>query len=48
MEKKIEVEKDLGEEIIMKLKDLMFKVNKLVEKKNGKELSDSHIRRDWT
>jgi hypothetical protein len=37
----IEIQKDIGEEIIMKLKDLIFKINKLVEGKNEKELSDS-------
>ena len=41
-----EIKKDIGEEIIMKLKDLIGKINKLRENQNEKELSDSHISRD--
>mgnify|MGYP001610084163 FL=1 len=43
MKEEIEMQKDVGAEIIMKLKDLMFKLNKISEKKNEKELPDSHI-----
>lgn len=33
----LEVKRDIGDEIIMKLKDLMFKIDKLVEKQNEEE-----------
>lgn len=43
-----EIEKDLGDEIIMKLKDLIAKYNKLLEQQNEKEFTDPHISRDRT
>ena len=43
-----EIEKDLADEIIMKLKELITKYNKLLEKQNEKEFSDPYISRDRT
>ena len=42
----MEIERDLGEEIIMKLKDLIAKINKLQEKKNEEKLPNTHIPRN--
>ena len=41
MENKLQL--DIGEEIIMKLKEISLKINKLLEEKNEKELSNPHI-----
>jgi len=42
----VEIEKDLGDEIIMKLKDLITKYNKLLVQPNEKELTNTHIPRN--
>ena len=41
-----EIQKDIGEEIIMKLKEIEFKLNKLLKKKNEEELQDPFMVRD--
>lgn len=43
---KNELERDLGEEIIVKLRDLINKLNKLQKEKDEKELTDSCISRN--
>ena len=39
----IELQKDIGEEIIMKLRELESKIIKLLKIKNEKELSDTSV-----
>jgi hypothetical protein len=41
-----ELQRDLGNEIIMRLKDLIAKLNKLQENKNEEELPDPYISRN--
>ena len=43
---KTQITPDIGEEIIMKLEDLLHRINKLIEEKNEKEFPDPHSHRD--
>ncbi len=45
---KTEIKPDIGEEIIMKLEDLEFRINKLLEIRNEKELSNTPVSRNRT
>lgn len=38
-----EIKKDLGEEIIMKIKELIAKYKKLLKQQNEEELADSSL-----
>ena len=43
---KIRPSKDIGEEIISKLKELEYKLNQILKKQNEKELSNIHKNRN--
>lgn len=44
----MQLERDIGEEIILRLKELQSKVNKLVKIKNEEEFSDTYMARNRT